>query len=149
MSILEQKGVKRSNFGQSKIACHGMDSSCRNMRRLQSNSKDQHAAAWQCLIAFLFLATRVKSTPFIILLCSYKKEVIDTFCIYLAIYFLLNLSRLLREFVRRSLGTWKWSTEDLFHQFNLAFYSISSPSISFYSMISNTSMMNFIKNTSS
>ena len=123
------KTVKKKRFWIHAIAC------------------PNHAAAWRRYAAFLFLETRFR-TPIVILLCSYKKEVIGIIWRHLVIYFLLNLSRLLREFVRKSLGTWRQSIEDLFHQFNLALYFISPSSISFYLMISNTSMMNFIKNMS-
>ena len=145
MSILEQKRVKRSNFGQSKIACRDMDSSCRSMRCIPTKNQRStcRSMSWPgrsmsrrwkegkfksgrsmtnpcrdmtTFMSFYFWQLGLKRTPIVILICSYKKEVIDTFWRHLAIYFLLNLLRLLREFVRKSLGTWRRSIEDLFHQ---------------------------------
>ena len=148
-----------SGFWLAISSCCGMNNSCRSMswpgRSMSRRCKEGKFKLGRSMtnpcrdmttfMSFYFWQLGLKRAPIVILICSYKKEVIDTFWRHLAIYFLLNLSRLLIEFVRRSLGTWRQSIEDLFHQFNLAFYSISSPSIFYYLMIFNTSMMNSIK----
>ena len=108
MSILEQKRVKRSNFGQSKIACRDMDSSCRSMRCIPTKNQRStcRSMSWpgrsmsrRCkegkfksgrsmtnpcrdmttFMSFYFWQLGLKRTPIVILICSYKKEVIGTF----------------------------------------------------------------------